>query len=101
MNDRRKRTRLVFLNWMLLATGSAELVEDSTSDSFWDIGDGSGTNWLGRLLMELREKPRSSPESTRHKRSYDKPVELGGAKNQALKSLGGTRDEQLPDNKTI
>lgn len=39
----------------LLATGEAELVEDSGKDSFWGTGrDGSGTNWLGRVLMEVR-----------------------------------------------
>jgi ribA/ribD-fused uncharacterized protein len=39
----------------LLATGTAELVEDSSSDRFWGSGaDGKGINWLGRLLVEVR-----------------------------------------------
>lgn len=39
----------------LLATGEAELVEDSGKDSFWGTGrTGNGTNWLGRVLMEVR-----------------------------------------------
>ena len=39
----------------LLATGDAELIEDSRSDSFWGIGEkGDGLNWLGRVLMEVR-----------------------------------------------
>ncbi len=39
----------------LLATGDAELVENSPVDYFWGIGaDGSGKNTLGKLLMEVR-----------------------------------------------
>lgn len=41
----------------LLATGDAELVENSPVDYFWGIGaDGSGQNVLGKILMEVREK---------------------------------------------
>jgi ribA/ribD-fused uncharacterized protein len=40
----------------LLATGDAILVEDSPFDDFWGVGpDGTGLNWAGRLLMEIRE----------------------------------------------
>ncbi|MBM2574837.1 NADAR family protein [Jannaschia sp. Os4] len=40
---------------VLLGTGDEEIVE-STQDLFWGGGpDGSGLNWLGRLLMETRE----------------------------------------------
>lgn len=43
----------------LLATGDAELIEDSTSEPFWGIGpDGNGHNWAGRILMEVRERLR-------------------------------------------
>ncbi|MEN1679934.1 MAG: NADAR family protein [Planctomycetota bacterium] len=39
----------------LLETLPADIVEDSASDFFWGVGsDGSGENWLGRLLMEVR-----------------------------------------------
>ena len=39
----------------LLATGDAILVEHTSNDSQWaDGGDGSGTNYLGKLLMKLR-----------------------------------------------
>jgi predicted NAD-dependent protein-ADP-ribosyltransferase YbiA (DUF1768 family) len=42
---------------LLLDTGQAELVEDSLSEPFWGIGpDGSGSNWAGRVLMEIREE---------------------------------------------
>ena len=45
---------------MLLATGSAELIEDSPFDLFWGTGrDGRGQNWAGRVLMEVRERLRS------------------------------------------
>lgn len=41
----------------LRATGAAELVEDSDADSFWGAGaDGRGQNWLGRMLMEVRQQ---------------------------------------------
>ncbi len=41
---------------VLLSTGDAKLVEHTTNDNFWgDGGDGSGQNWLGRILMEVRQ----------------------------------------------
>jgi ribA/ribD-fused uncharacterized protein len=41
----------------LLATGTAELIEDSPVDSFWGCGkDGKGKNHLGKILMQVREK---------------------------------------------
>lgn len=43
----------------LLATGDAELVEDSDKDSFWGIGaDGKGSNELGKALERLRTRIR-------------------------------------------
>lgn len=43
----------------LLATGNAEIIEDSKFDDFWGVGrDGTGKNSLGRLLMQLREELR-------------------------------------------
>jgi hypothetical protein len=60
-------------NWgvfgnLLLATGDYPIVEDSRKDDYWgakNISDDtlSGQNVLGRLLMELREKFKRSPES--------------------------------------
>jgi ribA/ribD-fused uncharacterized protein len=39
----------------LLATGEAELIEDSRWEPFWGMGkDGRGLNWAGRVLMEVR-----------------------------------------------
>ena len=41
----------------LLATGEAELVQDSSSDSYWGLGkSGTGHNHLGRILMEVRSR---------------------------------------------
>jgi ribA/ribD-fused uncharacterized protein len=41
---------------MLLATGGAEIVEDSANDAYWGIGpDGAGANMAGRILMEVRD----------------------------------------------
>lgn len=43
------------LRALLLATGTAVIVEHTKNDSYWgDAGDGSGQNMLGRMLMELR-----------------------------------------------
>jgi len=40
---------------MLLGTGSRDIVEHTTKDTYWaDGGDGSGKNMLGRILMETR-----------------------------------------------
>lgn len=44
------------LKRLLLSTGTREIVENSPSDSFWGIGkDGNGENWLGKILMEIRD----------------------------------------------
>lgn len=40
----------------LLATGDAQLVEINTwGDTYWGVCDGKGENWLGRILMTVRE----------------------------------------------
>jgi ribA/ribD-fused uncharacterized protein len=40
---------------MLLATGTAVLIEDSPFEPFWGTGqDGEGQNWAGQVLMEVR-----------------------------------------------
>lgn len=60
--DCAKFTQNSELTSMLLATGDAELIEDSQSDAFWGIGkDGNGANWGGRILMELRAELRQRP----------------------------------------
>jgi N-glycosidase YbiA len=42
---------------VLVSTGDAAIVEHTKNDSFWgDGGDGSGQNWLGRLLMDVRSE---------------------------------------------
>ena len=52
-----KFTEHLDLQQMLLETGSAEIIEHTTNDSYWgDGGDGSGKNMLGKLLMETRAK---------------------------------------------
>lgn len=40
---------------LLLGTGEAVLIEHTEHDAYWgDGGDGSGANWLGRILMDVR-----------------------------------------------
>ena len=49
------------LRVLLLSTGTEALIEDTDEDVFWGCGsDGRGRNELGRLLVELRERLRSS-----------------------------------------
>lgn len=41
----------------LIETGDAELIEGNTwGDKIWGVCDGVGTNWLGKILMEVRGK---------------------------------------------
>jgi len=48
---------------VLLDTGYAIIVEHRANDRFWgDGGGGTGKNWLGRILMEVREELRSNEE---------------------------------------
>lgn len=43
----------------LIATGDAELIEGNNwGDTFWGRCNGRGENWLGKLLMEIREAVR-------------------------------------------
>ncbi len=43
------------LQALLLSTGNEEIIEAAAQDKFWGCGaDGSGENWLGRILMEIR-----------------------------------------------
>lgn len=54
---RAKFTQHDELREMLLSTGSSKLVEHTENDAFWgDGGNGKGKNWLGKLLMKLREE---------------------------------------------
>jgi N-glycosidase YbiA len=57
---RAKFTRHEELTAVLLGTGDAVLVEHTVNDNYWgDGGDGSGQNWLGRILMEVRAELRA------------------------------------------
>lgn len=39
----------------LKGTGNKQLIEHTFNDKYWgDGGDGSGQNWLGKLLMQVR-----------------------------------------------
>ena len=49
------------LRSMLLGTGNRKLVEHTSNDSYWgDGGNGSGSNRLGHLLMQVRSELRGS-----------------------------------------
>lgn len=48
-----------FLRQMLIDTGDADLIHNNSwNDLFWGVSRGRGQNWLGRILMELREELR-------------------------------------------
>src|SRR5262249_28805143 len=58
---RQKFTAHAQLAEMLLATGDEELIEAAPRDSFWGCGsDGSGQNWLGKILMDVRQELRTA-----------------------------------------
>jgi len=47
----------------LLVTGDAKLVEGNTwNDRFWGVCGGTGKNWLGRILMQIRTELREEDE---------------------------------------
>ena len=53
----RKKFENPLLRALLLVTDGADLVENNTwNDRFWGTCRGSGQNWLGKLLMEVREE---------------------------------------------
>lgn len=52
-----------YVKQKLMATGNRELIENSWRDSFWGWGyHRNGTNMLGKLWMELREKLQTAQE---------------------------------------
>jgi len=64
------------LKQILLNTGDKILIEHTYKDSYWaDGGDGSGQNWLGKILMIVRDHIRNGtkPEETEEKKQN--PIE--------------------------
>jgi ribA/ribD-fused uncharacterized protein len=56
---RDKFTRNKDLGTKLLATGDAYLEEGNTwGDRIWGVYQGQGTNWLGKILMQVRSELR-------------------------------------------
>jgi len=52
---RAKLHQYIHIQKRLLATDGAEIVEDSSADSFWGCGpDGKGLNHCGKIWMKLR-----------------------------------------------
>lgn len=53
-----------FLGHLLLKTGDAKLVMNNKfNDKFWGVCRGVGENWLGRILMEVRDELRKEMKS--------------------------------------
>ncbi len=60
----RKKFENPFLRPLLAATGNAILIEGNTwNDTFWGVCRGVGENWLGKILMEVREEILKDEES--------------------------------------
>ena len=58
----------------LKATGDTILIEGNTwNDTFWGICNGIGQNWLGKLLMEIRD---SEPEIHKSDAEAERDMEL-------------------------
>jgi predicted NAD-dependent protein-ADP-ribosyltransferase YbiA (DUF1768 family) len=51
---RAKFSQSSILKKKLLETGNAKIIEDNHKDYYWGIGNGSGKNMLGKLLMQVR-----------------------------------------------
>jgi ribA/ribD-fused uncharacterized protein len=48
------------LRAVLISTSDEEIIEAAVGDAFWGCGaDGNGLNWLGRILMEVRDSLRA------------------------------------------
>jgi ribA/ribD-fused uncharacterized protein len=63
---RKKFTTHPALTQLLLQTGDEELVEIAPGDYFWGRGKaGTGQNWLGRILMEVRTELRQELAGTK------------------------------------
>jgi len=59
---RYKFTRHPELAQQLLETGDAHLEEGNTwNDQIWGVYEGKGTNWLGKILMQVRSEIRYTP----------------------------------------
>lgn len=55
----KKKFENPFLRPLLEATGNAKLIEGNTwNDAFWGVYRGRGENWLGKILMEVRDENR-------------------------------------------
>jgi ribA/ribD-fused uncharacterized protein len=60
----REKFKNPLLRSMLLATGEVYLAEGNWwGDRVWGICKGTGLNWLGKILMEVREECRREEES--------------------------------------
>jgi hypothetical protein len=100
---------------LLLSTGDKPIVEHSAKDQFWGAKaqDGealTGVNVLGRLLMELREQLRSSPNDFQEIPPptipnfllFGRPVGVITARDAQTESPGasnGHSDQELPRRK--
>lgn len=50
----------------LIKTGDKELVEHNTwNDYYWGVCNGEGENWLGKILMKVREELKCSHSETK------------------------------------
>ena len=60
--------RKKFSDWklrlLLLSTKDEELIEENDwGDTFWGVCNGVGENWLGKLLMKIRDEEKKQQEA--------------------------------------
>ena len=58
LKAQRAKYTIKALKSKLMATGDAFLFENNPDDFYWGIGDGTGENCLGRIIMQVREEIR-------------------------------------------
>lgn len=55
----RQKFSVGYLRDALIETGNREIIEENTwNDVFWGVCNGFGQNWMGELLMQVREEIR-------------------------------------------
>lgn len=60
----REKFQNPFLSHKLLKTGDSQLVMNNKwNDRFWGICRGAGENWLGKILMDVREELKNEQAS--------------------------------------
>ncbi len=78
----------------LLATGTAELVEGNWwGDTYWGVCKGKGKNWLGRLLMQVRDELKPVDKQTDDNLSYEQLKKRLDSHKKIKKQVGDLKSQ--------